>query len=346
MAMESADNILRRIRMFVTDADGTLMGRRPEFDQYRSFRAKINDLRNAYGAVWVVCTGRSLGGYKRIFGPMNVFGIKPDYVIACHAYIYECKSWGFLPHWLWNLRILWFQWKDDVALRRAMPRMRRAVLSRNPFAKIAFSTRDRLGFRFEDEGAANFGAEILRAEARFSKYLQVFQTPGEVEVRVIPFTKGLAVQELAHHLGVANAQILVVGDGHNDISMIDMKPPCHTACPANAAAEVIEAVHRTHGHIASEPSLAGVMEVLAAYESGKINDHLPDGWNGSDRPSSKPRTSRGISGLGTVVVLFLVLYTTLLVIGSFCDLPGRHSLMKPYEKLIDLISRVIDPVRK
>ena len=345
-AMAPAENILKQVRMFVTDADGTLMGRRPEFDQYRAFRAKVNDLRNIHGAVWVVCTGRSLRGYKRIFRPMNMFGIKPDFVIVCHAYIYECKSWGFMPHWIWNLRVLWLQWKDTLALRRAMPRLKQAVLQSNPFAKVSRSGRERLSFHFEDEGAARYAADILRAEARPYRYFQIFQAPGELDVRVIPFTKGLAVRELARHLHIVNRQILVVGDGHNDISMMEMTPPCYTACPANAASEVVEAVHRTHGHIASERSLGGVMEVLEAYESGQINDALPDGWVGAERSASRPKVSRGISGLGTVVVLLLVVYTTILVLCSFCNIPGRKVMMKPYMKLVEAISVVINHVRK
>ncbi len=328
--------------MFVTDADGTLMGGRPEFDQYRAFRAKINDLRNTYGAKWVVCTGRSLHGYKNIFQAMNQFGIVPDYVIARHAYIYECKPWGFLPHWMWNLRVVWLNWKDNLTLQRAMPKLKRAVLSRNPFAKVTCSTRERLCFRFDDEGAANFGAEILKQAAKPYKYLQVFQLPGEVDIRVIPFTKGLAVTELARHLNLSTSQILVVGDGHNDISMMDMTPPCRTACPSNAVSEVIETVHRTHGHIASERSLAGVMEVLAAYESGNINDRLPDGWVGSDRSTQTHRPYGSPGGFGTMILLLVVIYTTLLAIAHFFDFPGARLIMKPYLYLIDGIHRLVN----
>ena len=326
--------------MFVTDADGTVMGGHQEFEQYRAFRAKINDLRTTYRAKWVVCTGRSLGGYKRIFRAMNRFGIVPDYVIAKHAYIYERKAWGFMPHWLWNFRVLWLQWKDGLILRRAMPRLKRTVLSRNPFSKVVSSTPQRLCFRFDDEGAAKFGAEILRTEARPYKYLQVFEAQGEVEVRVIPFTKGLAVSELARHLNLSTSQILVVGDGHNDISMMEMQPPCFTACPGNAAPEVVETVHRTHGHIAFERSLGGVMEVLAAYESGAINDHYPDGWVGNSRipPSRRARGARG--GLGTFLLLSMVVYTTLLAVAHFFAYPGARLVLKPYLFLIDEIHQL------
>lgn len=340
--MNRSDNILSRIRMFVTDADGTLMGRRPEYEQYRIFRDRINSLRRDHGALWVVCTGRSLHGYRDIFRPMNMFGISPDYVIARHAYIYEVRSWGFLPHWIWNLRLFWLHWKDDLALRRALPKLKRAVLSHNPFAKVVYSNSHRLFFHFEDEGAARVAAEILRTELHAYKYLQLFESPDGLDVRVIPFTKGLAVTELAAHLGVSTAEILVVGDGHNDISMMEMTPPGFTACPSNAATEVMEAVSRTHGHIASQPHLGGVIEVLSAYESGRINDQLPADWVSHDGSLSPPRGGRRVGkGLSTTFLLLAIIYTTLVVVGNFCSFPGRRLIMKPYVKSVEMISQMM-----
>lgn len=323
--------------MFVTDADGTLMGQHREFEQYRAFRDRIAELRSAYGIIWVVCTGRSLGGYKHIFRPMRIFGISPDFVIINHAYIFECKKWGFVPHWTWNLRILWLEWRDTLVVRRALPKIRKAVLSQNPFARTMVLNRQRLSFRFDDEGAATYGAKVLRAEVEPYKHLQVFQSPLEITVRVIPFTKGLAVAELARHLGIANSKILVVGDGFNDISMMELEPPCLTACPANAAPEVVETVHRTHGHIASEPNLDGVLEVLTAYERGEINDRLPADWEPSEAnasPTTRP-PSRGIRGvLGTAMLIFMILYTTLLVVATFVRFPGSDLILKPYDRAV------------
>lgn len=320
--------------MFVTDADGTLMGQRREFEQYRAFRDRIAELRTVYGVIWVVCTGRSLNGYKHIFRPMRIFGILPDYVIVNHAYIFECKTWGYLPHWIWNLRILWLERRNQLIVRRALPNIRKAVLSQNPFARVMVSNRQRLSFRFDDEGAASFGAQVLRAEVKPYKHLQVFQSPLEITVRVIPFTKGLAVTELARHLGIANSAILVVGDGYNDISMMELDPPCLTACPSNAAPEVVEAVHRTHGHIASESNLDGVLEVLTAYEQGKIDDQLPADWEASEAEAggtTRPH-SRGIRGvLGTTLLIVMILYTTLLVVATFVRIPGRGLVLKPYD---------------
>lgn len=332
--------MLRQIRMFVTDADGTLMGQRPEFAQYRDFRARMDRLRSDQGALWVVCTGRSLGGYKRIFRPMRIFGIQPDYVIINHAFIFESRKWGYQPHWIWNVRILWLQWKDELAVRRALPKIRRAVLAHNPFVRVMVSNPQRLAFRFDDESAAAFGAEVLRRQIQPYKYLQVFSSGVEACVRVIPFTKGVAVMELARHLGVPNSRILVVGDGHNDISMMELDPPCRTACPANAVPEVVETVHRRHGHIASERNLNGVLEILDAYERGRLNDALPADWAGSD-PDFSPRSRHhGIRGvLGTTVLLSIVLYTTLLVVATFIRFPGRGWILKPYEVVVEQFHR-------
>jgi HAD superfamily hydrolase (TIGR01484 family) len=348
--MSAADNILQRIRLFVTDADGTLLGRRPEFEQYRAFRVKVEELRTQYRTCWVVCTGRSLRSFNSVFLPMRTFGIVPDYVIARHAYIYEKVRVGYKPHGLWNLRVLALQAQDRWRVRRAIPRLRRAVLSRNPFSRVIFQSGTRICFKFDDDGAANFGAEIIHHEAQPFKHLQVFHHVREVDVRTVPFTKGLAVTELARHLNVPPEQILVVGDGHNDISMMEMHPAIRTACPSNAAPEVIETVHRTGGHIAASRSLGGVMDILTAYEAGAINSRLPDNWQvirDTANPLAPPvagpsRLRQGFSGF---LLILAVLYTTMVVLASFGMMPFGEVIMKPYLALIRGVEHLITWIR-
>ena len=342
--MSTSGNILQHIRMFVTDADGTLLGHRPEFEQYRAFRVRLEDLQKRQHTFWVVCTGRSLRGFTRVFLPMRAFGITPDYVIARHAYIYEKASIGYKPHWLWNMQVLMLQWQDEWRVRRAIPRIRHVVLSRNPFARVVSRSPGGIRFKFDDDGSANFGAEILRQETQPYKNLQIFHHMREVDVRKIPFTKGLAVAELARHLGISPDSILVVGDGHNDISMMEMHPDIRTACPSNAAPEVIETVHRTHGHIASSRSLGGVMEALAAYESGEVNDKLPATWLPSHErlnPVSShrpPARGRGIFGF---VLLLAVLYTTMVTLASFGLMPFGKQILVPFQALLGWVAKAI-----
>jgi hydroxymethylpyrimidine pyrophosphatase-like HAD family hydrolase len=344
--MNGSENILRQIRMLVTDADGTLLGQKPEFELFRAFRARINDLRQGQGAVWVVCTGRGLRSYNRISRPMRVFGIEPDFVIARHAFIYQRSRWGYVPHWLWNVRVVWMQRRDELQVRRALPLIRRAVLSRNPFAHVVFRNHQRICFRFDDEGAANFGAEIIREAVRPYKYLQVFQYPDEVDVRTVPFTKGLAVAELARRLGIGTSRILAIGDGHNDISMMGLKNFCRTACPGNAVPEVMEAVHLAGGHIATKRNLSGVMEILEAYETGTLRSDLPPGLHElreEGNPVKVAGRSSSSGGRVTGLLLFLgVVYTTIMVLANF-GLLGKAGpvIMGPYQKLVAVVEQVI-----
>ncbi len=339
------ENILQRIRMLVTDADGTLLGRRPEFEQYRAFRQRIDELRTRYGTSWVVCTGRGLRSFNRVFRPMRTFGIVPDYVIVRHAYIYEKAAIGYKPHWLWNMRILLLQWQDKWEVRRAIPILKRAVLSQNPFAHVVYRSGSRICFRFDDDAAAAFGAEILKTASRPYKYLQVFHHVREVDVRTIPFTKGLAVGELARHLSMPPAHVLVVGDGHNDISMMEMHPDVHTACPSNAAAEVVDVVHRTHGHIASDHSLDGVMEILAAYETGTLRDTRPESWHPDHEvanPFAPRREGDSLRDKLSGALLFVAaLYTTMAVLASFDMMPFGNAILRPFHAVVTWIARLV-----
>jgi HAD superfamily hydrolase (TIGR01484 family) len=337
--MNESGNILKGLGVFVSDMDGTLLGHRAGLDQYQEFRRQMDTL-NAYGVKWVICTGRSLGSFKKAFRSMTMLGIEPDYVIARHAYIYERNRFGYLPHWGWNVRVRWLQWRHEWMVRRAIPRMARAMLKKNPFARVMYRNRRRITFQFEDESAARFGAAIVKEVAKATRYLQVFEYPVEVDVHAIPFTKGLAVSEMARHLGFPAEKVLVVGDGHNDISMMDPGVARWTACPINAAPEVLETVHKTGGHIASERSLVGVLEILKAYQSGVLNSQIPpsrmeEGENGMTLPHHR-QDGDGFGVRGFLIVV-LSLYVVLLVLASFGFVPRGDVLTAPFHRLVDEI---------
>jgi hydroxymethylpyrimidine pyrophosphatase-like HAD family hydrolase len=342
--MAESGNILQDVRMLVTDVDGTLLGRRPEFDQYRQFRLRIDQIRTVYSTAWVVCTGRSRSSLQSVFRPLRAFGIAPDYLITQHAFIFERRGRRFVPHVLWNLGVILLLARHTRQVSRAIPRLRRAIFERVPFPKVLHRSSHRICFRFYDEETAGFAADILREEVRPYRYLRIFPHLREVDVRAVPFTKGMAVAELGRHLGIHPAHVLVIGDGHNDISMMEVNIGCRTACPVNAAPEVVETVHRTGGHIASKPSMAGVMEILDAYEQGAVRSELPERWvPTSERlnpfpPSNRFTRRESITG----VLLFLaVLYTTLAALASFDLVPFSGLILKPYLKILRLVETVV-----
>lgn len=339
--MTAIDQPIPRIKLLVTDLDGTLLGPRPEFNLYNTFRDTIHQLESDPDFRWVVSTGRDLKDYNYVFMPLRSFGITPHFVIVKHAYIFEFKTWGYIPHVIWNLRTLELIWRSRIRVSMGIPKLKRLIGQQIPFVRIPYESNNRISFRFEDSDVATLGATILKKGVIPYHYLQVFQYRNDVDVRIVPFTKGLSMAELSMKLSIPPDHILAIGNGHNDISMMDRRIARFCACPSNAAPEVIEAVHRQGGHIATSPCLGGVIESIQAFHAGKINNELPKDWippSGMENPSSFGRNKRLKSRKKRLVsfVLFLfAIYTILLVFASFgIGGPIRGIILRPYYKLI------------
>jgi len=328
-------NLLNRVQLLVTDLDGTLLGPKPEFKYYNTFRDSIARMRQNPDFVWAICTGRSLNSYRHSFLPLRSFGIKPDFVITRHAYIFQHQRVGYVPHLIWNLRIRALQWYHKMRMDYALPRLRKALAQRIPFVRIGEMDHVHVSFKFEDEEITRAAADFLREIVKNYHYLQVFQFHNEVLVDMIPFTKGLSLEEMARKIDVPTSKILVIGDGHNDISMMSPRVAEYCACPANSALEVIQYVHTRGGHIARAECLEGAIEILDAFSTGAINSDMPTDWVNPatlDRPASKSRFRhhKRDRKLRSWLILMSVIYTTLLVFATFGLIPYSTQIKKPF----------------
>ncbi|MBN1557069.1 MAG: HAD hydrolase family protein, partial [Lentisphaerae bacterium] len=232
------------IRLIATDLDGTLIGSANDFPLYHDFRERINDIRRRRNAVWVVCTGRSRKSFHAFFKPMSQMGLLPDYVIVRHAYIYSLTRFGYLPHVPWNLHIRALMWSNRQRARQVLRGWHARLTGGAIGVKTVMASRSRLCLRFDSEESARVAADMLERETQQHANLMVFRYHLEVDVRSVPFTKGMAVAELARYLGIEREAILAIGNGHNDNTMLDGTVAAHTGCPANSEVEVIEAVQQ------------------------------------------------------------------------------------------------------
>jgi hypothetical protein len=165
-----------------------------------------------------------------------------------------------------------------------------------------------------------------------------------VDVRSVPFTKGLAVSELARHLRISPADTLVIGNGHNDISMLKDEVAGMVGCPVNSEAEVMELVHQRGGHISESSALAGVLDVLDAYLNGAVHSGLPSWWKPpSGRPNPRPAKRRrhqrrpaSPRSAGRRLVLG-ILAITVIVMAHFGVIPFSDRIMRPIQWVIDRV---------
>jgi HAD superfamily hydrolase (TIGR01484 family) len=335
------------IRMLACDLDGTLIGSANEFPLYNNFRDKIEELRRTNGIIWVACTGRSLSSFRDFFSPMHMMGIMPDYVIVNHAYIYGIGKYGYMPRLFWNLRIRYLIWASQLYVSEAIDEWHEMITGVSLGVSTIRRKKDRLCLRFDSEESATVAAELLREKVKPYRHLQVFKYLMEVDVRSVPFTKGLAVSELARHLDISASEILVIGNGHNDISMMGRNVAHNVGCPANSEDEVMEATHKVGGHIAKNRSLGGVLEILDAYQTGTVCSDFPAGWippTERNNPSvgRSPKERRKKVNTGRIWLFIVVLYVVLTVFASFRLIPYVSDLIvKPFKLLMSLVEKIL-----
>lgn len=328
------------IKLMVTDLDGTLVGSGHEFSLFSEFSKRLNAYRERYGTVWTVCTGRSMRSFQSVLAPMRTMGIEPDYVIVHHAYIYCLKGRRYWPHFFWNSVIRFQVWSSSLHLQGALKEWLGLVRGMTEGVTVIYHRRNRLCLRFRHEEDAEAAAQLLRRKASMFKHLRVFQFMQEVDVRAVPFTKGMAVQELAQRIRVRHSEVLAMGNGHNDISMLDGSAAAYTGCPGNAETDVMETVHKNSGHVAVERGLEGVIAIMDAYLEDRVHSKLPEWWVPNSQvtnPSTagrrmnhhahhhRPHSPRIALHLG-----LLALYTVLVVFASFRLLPFSGLIMKPF----------------
>lgn len=339
------------IRLIATDLDGTLAGSGSDFMLYPELASRLQTYRERFGAEWVVCTGRSLNGFESAMQPLMAVGIAPKYVVVHHAYIYRLGKRGYWPHIFWNLGIRFHVWSSTLYLRGALNEWLRIVRAMTGGVTTIHHRRNRLCLRFRTEAEAESAAALLRNKANLFKNLRVFHYLLEVDVRTVPFTKGMALSELATRLNILGSEILAIGNGHNDISMLDGTVAGRTGCPVNAEVDVMEVVHKGGGHIATQRGLEGVVEIMDAWLNGTVNSTLPDGWvpnhqqknpktvgRRMNHPArhSGPQSSRIGIRLG-----FLAGYTVLVVFASVGAIPFSGVIMKPFTLVAQLVEKIL-----
>ena len=337
---------MRDIRVIATDLDGTVIGGANEFPHYSEFREKLDDLDSRRQTVWVALTGRSMASFRRFFRPMGMVNLEPDFVVVHHAYIYSRTVLGYLPNLLWNVSVYMERAHKGIQRRRALKQWHALMSGSSLGVRTTRRTRTRLSLRFDSEESAGVAADLLREKTAGFEQLRVFRYRREVDVRTIPFTKGLALHSLCRHMDIESEKVLAIGNGHNDISMLDGRYARWTGCPANSDPEVMEVVHKSGGHIAKAPSLGGVLEIIEAYENDAVRNELPPGWEPpamGDNPKPPRRSRHGGHRPPKVrlSIMLLVCYTLLAVLANFGFAPFRGLLLKPVRLIAKVASRVV-----
>lgn len=256
------------IRLIATDFDGTIFRTDGENDPvaYAEFRRRLLDLRRRHGTRWAVITGRHRAALPTISAELLMHGLAADFLVMEDARIYRRRGSWYVPFLLWNWGLTWRRRRQ---LGRHRPRVRRLAeetRARFPGAQdMAHRHLIDYWFKFEAEGQAQEMEAELRREYGASREFFVFRWGSELCLAPTAGSKGEALTKLAGRLSVAREAIFAVGDGQNDLSMLDASRCGMPACVANAAPEVLAAVAASGGYVAQGAVMAGTAEALGHY---------------------------------------------------------------------------------
>lgn len=242
------------------DFDGTLHD--PESDPVTDpeFFEMIREIHDE-GWVWGVNTGRSqmqtTSGFME-----SKFPFLPDFLIAREREIYTPGQFG---RWVsvkeWNGR-------SEKDHRRMFRKSRKALKEIRAYVEGETNAR-----WVSEEGDP---AGVIASSVEEMAEIISFVDPYCEESRMLGYLrntiymrfshrdyhKGSSLAEVARRCGVEKDDIFAIGDGHNDLDMLDRGVADMVACPANADEDVKQHIIANGGYVCKLPTSKGVIEAM------------------------------------------------------------------------------------
>jgi hydroxymethylpyrimidine pyrophosphatase-like HAD family hydrolase len=251
------------IRLICLDFDGTIM----VYDEPPGFfhPAAIDMLNGLVerGIAWCTNSGRDADGQMKILELSRARGLRhmPAVLLCSESYIIERRDRTYVPSEPWNsaakktLRRL-----HQVIQKTVTPKLDDWIARYRPEVYIAdeyttFNVVDADGqpLRFHGE---------IEAAIRGVPRAVVSRNGGWISILPAELGKGNVLLGYLRLAGLQAGHVLAIGDHLNDINMLNGTAARHVACPANAMAEVVEAVTVAGGYVAKTPGPEGTVEAV------------------------------------------------------------------------------------
>ena len=252
------------IRLLCTDFDGTLFDHTSSPCIPMELLKHIAELQRQ-GCLWVVNTGREKDYLLESLTPHGN-GVQPDYLATVERELHYLQRGQYEPVIAWNNHVeqvheaLFLEHRDLLnEIGEWIKSNFDAQVYADPFSPvclIANSVNDALAIKrkvidmIDPTGPLAWVCNDIYA--RFSHSA---------------IHKGSVLAEVARRHSIAPNQIVAAGDHFNDLPMLKRQYAQHLIVPCNGMQEVIEAVSREKGFVASSPAGAGLMQGLSRLDS-------------------------------------------------------------------------------
>jgi hypothetical protein len=322
------------------------MGHRDDRQHYAEFKALIDELRRDRQLRWIVTTGRHYGGYRSYTSSLARAGIFPDLLVTGRNRVFGRHGKGYRMQPVYTARVMAAAVLGHVQASRTLKQMHHHLSDHVQGVRRVRQLPDRFTLRFATLEAATESMRWIKQRIRDLPALKAQQVERELSVIQITCRKGTAVRVLSERLGIPRDEILTIGDSRTDRCFMDRRVAFHTGCPLNTDEETRETVHDAKGHLSTQFSMAGSIDVIRATLDGNVSSEMPP------LPEDMPRRRRTGAGgsrsgsldrkhlLHSYILGAAIVGITLAVFASFGIMPFSELIMKPVHLLFRLFSGI------
>ncbi len=245
------------------DFDDTLYDA-SSFDKVPSvFFDMLREVRQEYGVVWGINTGRSLDYFIDGYLAEASAPFAPDFVVTRERDVYLRNENGELcPCYEWNQAC-------SLAHRELFECYSGALTELFQSLKEAFADVDwwvQPGEPYSLE--VRYPGDLDRFEPIVKPFLKLH--PGLSVQRAGPYlrfchaayNKGTALARIVENWHVKAHHVWIFGDSYNDLDAMAYNPQAICCCPKNAVAPVQELVVTRHGYVSQYEKNQGVVDLL------------------------------------------------------------------------------------
>ena len=248
------------------DFDGTLHDPAAQPQIPAEFCELLLRLRRDHALGWGINTGRSL---PHLLEGLHECGLAlaPDWVVAREREIYFLGGGRWQPLQAWNHACEQQIHALFKHARKLLDAIRHLVEQSTGAQWIAMDG-EPAGFIARTDEEMAWIVDQLHGLARAEPTLSWQRNSIYLRFGHRDFQKGSSLSEVARHYALHASACLAIGDGHNDLAMLDPRHARMIGCPGNALADVKHHVAAAGGYVAQALHGAGVIETLQHFFPG------------------------------------------------------------------------------
>ena len=221
----------------------------------------LAELRDS-GYKWGINTGRSYEYLMEGIEQSN-FPMMPDFIISREreVFFYSADSKSFEVDERWRRSCVDAHDSLFKEESKVIQRVREYV-EHSTNAQWVSELGDEAGMIAESEEEMDKILAEVNAHIKFVDNLEYLHSTIYMRFTHREFHKGTSLQHVARRWGYGAPQTFAMGDGPNDLGMLDSRYAGMLACPANAVEVVKHRVHASGGFVAEKDVSFGVIGAL------------------------------------------------------------------------------------